>query len=415
MKKIVFILLLSVLAFAGVRAQGFDPRFFNNQFITLDGGVTMYNTDAGIKNGSNFDFSVGNWILNDMALRFEVGMMNAENPRGFACSYINGHADFQWDALGTITGVYDPKRVVSVYPEVGFGFIIRNSYMRDANLEDTSEVNHMNAAGQVEERFDPDFFAMVGAMFEFRIPRLRQWPLFIDAKMYLLPQDYDFNSKQAQFYNVSFGIKHEINYDPTHKRLPGESRGWNYDWFCGVAAGPNFSVVPAKGESLSVGGRFGWNADVTFGRNFSSLWSVRFGLYAMSGTTETVENEAVGPVSYDYMFYGLRTDLMFNVSNINGFRRGRRFNMIPYAGCGLIERFDQGRIAMGADAGLIARVYITSAIDLYADARYMMVPPRFSWGQHILDNGFGLINFGFTYNFEPSSCRYAKAAFRLRN
>lgn len=415
MRKIVFILMLSIAAFSGVKAQGFDPRFFNNQFLTLGGGVTMYSNDAGITSGSNFEFSVGNWILSDMALRFDFGMMSAENARGYTSNFYNGHADFMWDAIGTITGVYDPKRVVSVYPEVGFGFIIRQGYMRPANMEDTSEVNHMNASGEVKERFDPDFMAMVGAMFEFRIPRLRQMPLFIDAKMFILPQDYDFNSKQGKLFDITFGIKREINYDPTHKRLPGESRAWNYDWFCGVAAGPNFSVVPSEGGALSVGGRFGWNADVTFGRNFSSLWSVRFGISAMSGTTERVVMEGFDPEAYDYMFFGARADLMFNVGNINGFRRGRRFNLLPYAGCGLIERFDQKRIAMGADAGLIARFYITSTIDLYADARYMMVPPRFSWGQHMLDNGYGLINFGFTYNFEPSSCRYAKAAFRLKN
>lgn len=399
MKKAVFTLMLLVVTLTSVRAQGFDPRFFNNQFISLGGGITMYNNDAGITSGSNFEFSIGNWILKDMALRFDFGMMSAENAKGYTSQFINGHADFVWDAIGTLTGVYNPKRVFSIYPEVGFGFIIRPGFTHDT----------------IKERYDPDFMAMVGALLEFRIPRMRQMPLFIDVKMFILPQDYDFNSKQAMLYDITFGIKREINYDPTHKRLPGESRGWNYDWFCGVAAGPNFSVVPTEGEDVTVGSRFGWNADVTFGRNFSSLWSVRFGISAMSGTTERVYKEGFDPEEYDYTFYGARADLLFNVSNINGFRRGRRFNLLPYAGCGIIERFDQKRIAMGADAGLIARLYISSSLDLYADARYMIVPPRFSWGQHTLDNGYGLLNFGFTYNFEPSSCRYAKAAFRLKN
>lgn len=399
MKKILSTLMLLVAMLASAKAQGFDPRFFNNQFFTLGGGVALYDNDADLTTGFNGEFSIGNWILQDMALRFNFGMKSAENALGYTSTFYNGHADFVWDICGSIRGVYNPKRTVAFYGQVGFGFIIRQGFMRDT----------------IKVRFDPDFMAMVGAIVEFRHPRLRQMPFFIDAKVFVLPQDYDFNRNLSYLYDFTVGIKREINYDPTHKRLPGESRGWNYDWFCGVAGGPNFSVVPTEGGDVTTTSRFGWNADITFGRNFSSLWSVRFGLSAMSGTTERVLKEGFDPEEYNYMFYGLRTDLLFNISNISGFRRGRRFNLLPYAGCGLIERFDQNRIAMGADAGLIARFYINSSLDLYADARYMMVPPRFSWGQHTLDNGFGLVNFGFTYNFEPSSCRYAKAAFRLRN
>ena len=398
MKKIILFVLLSCSTLA-VSAQGFDPRFFNNQFTTFGGGLTMYNNDRALNTGYNGEFSIGNWILSDMALRFSFGVMSAENAKQLNSTFINGHCDFMWDVMTTITRIYDADRAFSVYPMAGFGFLYRPTITADTNTY----------------RFDADFMAMLGVNFEYRMPFMKKWPLFFEVKYFFLPQDYDFNSKNASLIDLTLGLKHEINYDPVHKRLPGESRNWSCDWFLGVAAGPNFSIAGLESPEVSTMERFGWNADITFGRNFSSLWSVRLGLGIMSGTTEKVWKEGFDAQTYNYTFFNLRTDLMFNISNINGFRRGRRFNVLPYAGAGLIERFDASSLVMGADAGLMARLYLTSSFDIYADARYILVPPRFNWGNGMMDNGYTLVNFGFIYNFEPSTCRYAKAAFRLKN
>ena len=398
MKKLVFFILLSVSTIAA-SAQGFDPRFFNNQFMMFGGGVAMYNNEKALTTGYNADFAIGNWILSDVALRFDFGVKSAENAMGTTSTFINGHCDFMFDVITSVTRIYDAKRMFSVYPMVGFGFLYRPDI----------------SAGDTTYRFDADFMAMLGVNVEMRLEFMRQWPFFFEAKYFFLPQDYDFNHKNASLIDLTVGIKHEINYDPTHKRLPGESRGWNCDWFLGVAAGPNFSVMNVDSPEVTIGDRVGWNADITFGRNFSSLWSVRFGLGTMTGTTERTVKAGFDAKPYDYTFFNLRADLMFNISNINGFRRGRRFNVLPYAGAGVIERFDDKLFVMGADAGLVARMYITSSFDVYADVRYVMVPPRFNWGHDMMSNGYPLLNFGFIYNFEPSTCRYAKAAFRLRN
>lgn len=395
-KKLLLALLLAA-AFMSVGAQGFDTRFFNNQFLALGGGAAMYDHDAGASKGTGFEAALGNWILNDIAVRFEFGLSGAENAAGYTSQFFSGHCDFLWDAEGAVTGVYSPKRAFSFFPALGFGFISRQA------IE--------TGAGE-SIRYDADFMAVAGAMIQLRLPGMRQWPLFADAKVFLLPRDYDFNRKSSTLYSLTFGIMRDINYDPVHKRLSGESRDWTGDWFVGAGAGSGFTVMPFAGGATA-GSRIGWNADITMGRNFSSLWTVRLGLSATSATSEEERPEGFGPEQYDYAFCGARADLMFNVSNIFGFRHGSRFNALPYAGCGFISRFDKDMVAMGADVGVEGRLWISRNLDLYADARYMMVPPRFNGGQHSFDNGFFSFNIGFLYNFN-ATCRYVSQAFHLK-
>ena len=394
---------MMLVSVATMSAQsGLDPRFFNNQFLGIGGGVTIYNNDASATVGYNAEATIGNWILRDMAMRVSFGTASAENAKQLTSSFYYGHCTFMWDAISTLTGSNHARRVVSVYPMLGFGFL----YRPDIKIDDSTSY-----------RFDVDFMAVAGAHLEFRIPAyaLRTWPLFIEAKAFILPQDYDFNHKISELYNITFGIKHDINYDPHHKGIKGESRGWNYDWFVGLGLGPNFSVMGIQSPEVSFTDRLGFNADVTFGRNFSSLWTVRFGFSVMKGTTEKTTKPGFDAEPYEYAFFNGRADLMFNVVNINGMRRGRRIGVLPYAGAGFIKRFDQTTTVMQADAGVMARWYINRGLDIYVDGRYIMVPPRFNWGHEMMDNGYPLLNVGVIYNFEPSSSRYAKAPFRLRN
>ena len=417
MKKTVLTLMMLTAAIAA-NAQGIDPRFFNNQFLSIGGGVTLYGNDAGMSTGFNAEATIGNWILRDMAMRVSFGTASAENALKLPSSFYYGHCDFMWDAIGTIKGARHAKNVVSVYPMIGFGFLYRTDIPlpndADTSIRPPSGLYNADTTGY---RFDADFMAVVGAHLEFRIPTpaMRTWPLFLEGKVFILPQDYDFNHKLSTLTNITFGIKHDINYDPYHKSIPGESRGWNYDWFVGLGVGPNFSVMGIQSPEVTAWDRVGMNADVTFGRNFSSLWTVRIGLSAMKGTTEKKFNANFDAEPYTYAFFNGRADLMFNVVNIGGMRRGRHLGILPYAGAGFIKRFDQKIVVMQADAGVMARWYISRGLDIYADGRYIMVPPRFNWGHEMMNNGYPLLNVGIIYNFDPSSSRYAKAAFRLRN
>lgn len=407
-----------LVAVATVKGQGLDPRFFNNQFISLGGGVTLYNNDAKLTTGYNAEFTIGNWILRDMAMRVSFGTANAENALQLPSSFFYGHCDFMWDAWGTITGARHARNVVTFYPMVGFGFL----YRPDIPLPVGTDTSQMVPSGLYTDdttgyRFDADFMAVVGGHFEFRIPTraMSSWPLFLEAKWFILPQDYDFNHKISTLANITFGIKHDINYDPYHKSIPGESRGWSYDWFVGLGAGPNFSVMGFESPEVSFWNRMNMNFDVTVGRNFSSLWTVRFGFSVIKGTTEVVYKEGFDALPYEYSFFNGRADLMFNVINIGGLRRGQRFGLLPYAGAGFVTRFDRILLVMEADAGVQARWYLNRSLDVYVDGRYIMVPPRFNWGHEMMNNGYPLLNVGLIYNFEPTSSRYAKAAFRLRN
>ena len=404
------------LAFLSVSAQSnLDPRFFNNQFLSVGGGMTLYGHENGVGMGYNAELSYGNWILKDMALRFSFGTASAENALNLTSSFYYGHCDFMWDAISTISGAYDVYRVVSVYPMIGFGFLYRPDIPIPAGTETLSGMLTDDSSSY---RYDADFMAMFGAHVEFRIPTpaMRKFPLFLEAKMFLLPEDYDFNSKMALLYNFSFGIKADLKYDPHHKSIPGESRGWGYDWFVGLAAGPNFSVMKMDSPDISFGDRMGWNADLTFGRNFSKIWTVRFGFSVMSGTTEHEVRAGFDPEEYDYYFYNIRADLMFNVASVFGFRNQQTFSLLPYAGVGLIERFDKDLLVMEADAGVMAKLMVSRHLDVYADARYIMVPPRFNdgkGGKAQLTNGYPLLNFGIIYNFDPSSNRHAKKTFQI--
>ena len=397
-------------------AQGIDPRFYNNQFLSLGGGLTLYNNAAAVTTGYNAELSIGNWILKDMALRISLGTASAQNARNLTSTFYYGHCNFMWDVIGTITGSSHAKNVVSVYPMIGFGFIYRPNIPFPSGYQplvpDWPLTEDSNAY-----RFDIDFMAVVGAHVEFRIPTpaMRTWPFFLEAKLFLLPEDYDFNHK-SNLTNISFGIKHDIQYDPYHRSIAGESRGWNYDWFVGLGAGPNFSIMKVESPEVVALDRLGFNADITVGRNFSSLWTVRLGFSVMGGTTEVNrKGEGFDALPYKYLFFNARADLMFNVINIGGMRRGRRFGLLPYAGAGAITRFDDKLLVMEADAGIMARWYISRSLDIYLDGRYSIVPPRFNWGHESFNNGYPTLNVGVIYNFEPSSSRYSKAAFRLRN
>lgn len=388
-KKLLFLLLCAATV-ASAAAQGFDSRFFNNQFLSAGYGMTAYDHDAGTSKGRGMELSAGNWILKDIAVRLGFGMASSANALGYTSQFFDAHCDFLWDVEVAVNGKANPRRAFAFYPEVGFGFICRRSI-------ETGSAQPMP--------LDPDFTAMAGAMVLVRFPGLTEWPLFAEARLFVLPQDYDFNHSLSYLGSLSFGVMREINYDPVHKRLPGESRDWTLDWFMGAAAGIDYSVMSYESSQITTASRIGWNADLTLGRNLSSLWTVRLALGTLSGTTEQTAAEGFEPVKQDYVFCNARADLMFNVSNISDSRNSRQFNLLPYAGCGLISRFDQPTLVMGADAGLMARWYVSRHTDFIADARYLMVPPRFNGGRHSFDNGFFTFNIGFLYNYD-ASCRH---------
>lgn len=396
MKKLLATVALA-LAFFTASAQtqdGLDPRFFNNQFTSIGGGLAFYNNEAGVSTGWNGQFTVGNWILDRLAMRVALEGVGAANSTGNNVTIAMASVDFLWDVMSVATGRFDAKRVFSVYPIIGLGCQARLPFTMAVKDENGNMVNK-------EQRIDPDFHALAGLDLEFRVPKMSSWPFFLEGRMYLFPQGYDFNRKNASIFNLTAGIRHEINYDPHHRRIVGESRGPNYDWFAGVAAGPMMSIYGFDSEDLTIKDHLGWNADITFGRNFSTLWTIRFGL-GMGGATNPKDV---------YSFYNLRADLMFNVSNLHGLQRGRRLNILPYAGAGIISRFDLQKILTQADAGLMARLYVNTKLDLYADARYVLVTPGFIPEKFLIDDGlwnacFPQLSLGAIYNFEPTSGRY---------
>ena len=123
-----------------------------------------------------------------------------------------------------------------------------------------------------------------------------------------------------------------------------------------------------------------------------------------------------------YTFSMLHTDVMLNLTHALKFTRGRKLNVLPYLGAGLVWRFDNPRFDMGADFGLMLRYYIGRHSDLYADFKYLMVPPRIGggvgpegplpgmFGYNVVWVGLPSITLGYIYNFGTNTTRYRQPA-----
>ena len=153
-----------------------------------------------------------------------------------------------------------------------------------------------------------------------------------------------------------------------------------------------------------------------FGRNCSNFWTIRFELTGLTahGPYDTI-NEQAGD---GYTFGMLHSDVMLNLTHAIKFTRGKKLNVLPYLGAGMVWRFDKPQFDMGADFGVMLRYYIGRRSDLYADLKYLMVPPRIGggigpegplpgiFGYNVVWVGLPSITLGYIYNFGTNTTRY---------
>ena len=107
----------------------------------------------------------------------------------------------------------------------------------------------------------------------------------------------------------------------------------------------------------------------------------------------------------------LHTDFMINLSHLLNFKRGVRWNILPYLGAGPVWRYrSQPVFDLGADFGIMARRFMDNMGDFYIDLKYLMVPPRIAGGSgptgSYLGVGFPMLTVGYIFNFEHSTTRY---------
>ena len=102
---------------------------------------------------------------------------------------------------------------------------------------------------------------------------------------------------------------------------------------------------------------------------------------------------------------------MINLTHLANFRRGQKWNFMPYLGAGPVWRYgDAPKFHVAADAGLFIRRFIDNAGDFYIDLKYIMVPPRVAGNTgpsgSILGVGYPSITFGYIHNFGRSTTRF---------
>ncbi len=354
-----------------------DERLFSSSSVSLGVGVCSYNVGGVSTQGFDGQLSYGAWMVSDMVLRLRGEVRNVD------ALHFNLCCDVMWDPLTSFSGTIHSDRVIDVYPMVGFGLAV---------------------ATNAFAKSDPDFTAMVGVEADFRLPSMPRWSLFVEANYHLMLRGYDGNGTHSNFLNLLAGVRHEFADNNPKNRRNRQMVEWHDNWFFAFSLGPSFSVTDvAPIKTFGFFNRAAGNFDFVFGRNLNTLWTLRCGVSYMEGKSFD------GVSSSKYSFFGVRGDVMFNVSNLQELRRGARLNVLPYVGAGIYSRFDNSHPDMSADAGVMFRWYITHSIDLSFDGRYMLVPPRFVGGYERWANGFVVLNAGITYNITPST-RYTETS-----
>ena len=246
------------------------------------------------------------------------------------------------------------------------------------------------------------------------------------------------------------GLLFMQNDDPFHRRTKFESRSTNDDWFIGFGMGASFSSFEFEYVGNFDARLYNFTPELMIGRNYSEVWTIRFelsGFLARERAHMEPEVSDDGATVTDvlhpghwYTFNCLHTDFMINLTHLFNFRRGVKWNFLPYLGAGPVWRYqDHPRFDVAADAGFMARRYINNMGDLYIDLKYIMVPPRvageagpsgsiFGVGYPMIDLkyimvpprvageagpsgsifgvGYPMLTFGYIHNFGHSTTRY---------
>ncbi len=391
MKK-VLLLLLSVAAIAGAGAQ-VGSSFQTNLFLNGKGGVVLYNNDNGMALGFGGGATIGKWVAEPLALRFGIDAASVADRQQTADGsgstlHLFASIDAMWD-LRTVFGNGPQDWYVRAYPFVGIGGMFRARDNDESQLYNTFQVSF-------------------GVHAPFSLNRYSNWAGFLEYRLFLLPDQYDNNSDGVSMHYVTLGFTRRFNVDPYHRRTATESRAMRDDWFVGFGIGPNYSSFEAL-TNPNAGGlaMIGVAPEIMVGKNYSNFWTLRLELTGLSAheAYDTLKQSAER-----YMFTYLHGDLMINLSHALYFKRGVKWNVLPYVGVGPVWRYDDKKMNMAGNAGIMFRRYINEAGDFFVDAKYVMVPPSVGGGRgpsgSIYGVGIPSITAGYIYNFGVTSTRY---------
>jgi hypothetical protein len=402
------------LAPATLKAQENAAYADNTFFLSVGVGGTynMPGKSFGLPSGGIY---LSRWLMKPLAFRVAAEMVSgpaittSDGGTSTAMTFL-GSAQFMWDINATFCHVYNKTFLYPIpfYPMVGLGAAL------------TFDVGDNYAA---------DFQAMLGAHVPVRLGP--KWDFFLEYKCFFLPESYIEGYTTSYMHTATVGLTRRWSDNPYHRRTGFESRNTAEDWFTGFGVGAlfnsyEFEYVFSPGSKL-------WNitGDMMVGRNYSNIWTIRFELSGFFGRHRAhmaqvaVLDENNVPVADEngnilyndvmqegslYLFNSLHTDFMINLSHLGDFRRGRKWNFLPYLGAGPVWRYKDPRFGLGADLGLMCRRYIDNMGDVFFDAKYIMVPPRVAGGAgpsgSILGVGYLMFTVGYISNWGHSTTRY---------
>lgn len=389
------VLLVFSFYFLPLSAQ-VGSSFQTNLFFGGKAGAVLYSNDNGTAFGFGGGACIGKWIAEPLALRVSLDVASVASrdntPDGDMMLHMFGSIDALWD-LWADFGSGPQDWFVRFYPMVGIGGLFRGEPGADGTPYNVFQVS-------------------LGFHAPFSFSRYSKWAGFLEYRFFCLPQGYDNNASHASMHNVSLGFTRRFNSDPYHRRTANESRGVRDDWFVGAGIGPNFSAFDLFTNPHSGGlAMIGVAPEIMIGRNYSNFWTLRLELTGLSAheafdtLMETADN---------YMFTFVHADVMINLTHALYFKRGVKWNFLPYLGVGPVWRYDVMKLNMAGNFGVMARRYLNEAGDFFIDAKYVMVPPSIGGGRgpsgNIYRVGIPSITAGYIYNFGVTSSRYRQPA-----
>lgn len=402
------------LAPASLKAQENAAYADNTFFLSVGAGGTynMPGKSPGLPSGGIY---LSRWLMKPLAFRVAAEMVSgpafttSDGGTSTAMTFF-GSAQFMWDINATFFHVYNKtfQYPIPFYPLIGLG----------AALTFGSS-----------DSYTADFQAMLGAHLPVRLGP--NWDFFLEYKCFFLPESYIEDYSTSYMHTATVGFTRRWSDNPYHRRTGFESRNTGEDWFTGFGVGALFNSY--EFEYMFTPGSKLWNitGDMMLGRNYSNIWTIRFelsGFFArhrahMAQVAVLDEDDVPvadenGNIMYNdvmqpgslYFFNMVHTDFMINLSHLGDFRRGRKWNFLPYMGAGPVWRYKDPKFGIGADVGLMCRRYIDNMGDFFFDAKYIMVPPRVAGGTgpsgSILGVGYLMFTVGYISNWGHSTTRY---------
>lgn len=389
--KRVIILLLAVAAIACANAQ-VGSSFQTNLFLSGKGGAMLYKNDNGVAVGFGGGLGLGKWVAESLALRGSIDAAMVPDRKqtitGGTSMCFFASIDALWDLWASF-GSGPQDWYVRVYPMVGIGGLFRFS-------DNESEGTPYNV-----------FQVSLGLHAPFSFPRYSSVAGFLEYRLFCLPDNFDGNAGKAGMNMISLGVTKRFNQDPYHRRTANESHTVRDDWFVGAGIGPNFSSFDFFANAGDGFAMLGVAPEIMVGRNYSNFWTLRLELTGLSAH-EAYDSLTSSADKYSFTF--LHGDLMVNLSHALSFKRGVKWNILPYVGVGPVWRYDIKKVNMAGNLGLMFRRYINEAGDFFVDAKYVMVPPSVGGGTgpsgDIYGVGIASVTVGYIYNFGVSSTRY---------